>query len=90
MELLLEERLDETSAHKLQESLDKLMETSKDVRINAGKVSYITSPCIQILFNAGRSCSIKGIDFKITEKSNVVKRAFREVGLYAFINQRNW
>lgn len=89
VELLLDERLDEGSANKLKESLEELIALHENIKINAGKVSYITSPCIQILFNAGRSCSINGINFKITEKSNVVKRAFKEVGLYSFINQFN-
>lgn len=87
MELTLEERLDEGSAIKLKESLDELMSTREEIMVNAGRVSYITSPCIQILFNASKSCSVKGINFRITEKSNVVKKAFKEVGLYSFIRQ---
>lgn len=87
MELLLEEKLDEGTASSLKAKLDEMINKKQDIKINAEKVSYITSPCIQIIFNAGMSCSIHGINFEITKKSNVVKRAFREIGLKNFIEQ---
>ena len=73
--------LDLAYADKLKELLLTALAAGNDIWLDAGKVDRITTPCLQLFVAVARELSENGGSFKITQASEAVVTALKDIGL---------
>ena len=73
--------MDLTVAEDLRLGFMECLSHGKTIKIMAGEVERITTPCLQVLFAMKAKTSEQNIDFFIPEMSEAFQKALKEVGL---------
>ena len=80
-EIVLAPVLDLSLADQLKEIFLTALAAGGDIRLDAGKVDRITTPCLQLFVAADRAVSENGGKLKIVQASEAVVTALRDIGL---------
>lgn len=73
--------MDLTVAEDLRVSFLDCLSKNKTIKIMAGEVERITTPCLQVLFAMKSKTSEQNIDFLIPEISEPFQKALNDIGL---------
>lgn len=79
--IVLESRLDAAGADALKVTLLERLAAGTGLTLDAGEVSLIDTPAIQVLLGASRSCASNDSPFKIETASEPFREAFEILGL---------
>ncbi|WP_020593100.1 STAS domain-containing protein [Kiloniella laminariae] len=78
--------LDMASAEHLLELFVDSDNKSLNLKIDASAVEKVSTACIQIMHSAAISCIEAGRSFQISDASDALVTAFKDLGLYANIS----
>jgi anti-anti-sigma regulatory factor len=79
--LVLKAVMDLTVAEDLRMGFLDCLSRNKPIKILAGDVERITTPCLQVLLAMKNKASEQDIDFLIPQMSEAFHKALRDVGL---------
>ncbi len=80
-EVKLPSEMDLLSAEGLRDTLLNVLNEDKGLLIDASDVERVSTPCIEVLVAAQKSCAEAGYDFKISNSSQILVEAFSALGL---------
>ena len=76
---------DETDAAALKRRLETAMVKNRDLAIDAGAVTVLTTAGVQVLLAAAASAEAKHLQLTLTAKSSALIEAFGDLGLAEFL-----
>lgn len=82
---LMPDILDLMAVEGLHESLSSLILAGDNITIDCGEVARITTPAVQVLLSFAIDLEQAGHQLKIINVNNVMKEAFKLLGLETFL-----
>ncbi len=80
MELIIDGRIDSNTSAQLQESILEALDSSQQVILNLGQVSYISSAGLRSILMGQKTASAKRGSFKLSNVDPLVMEVFQTVG----------
>lgn len=79
--LVLQSVMDLTLAEDLRQGFLDCLAKGKTIKVMAGDVDRITTPCLQVLYAVKNKASSQNIGFFIPEMSEAFQKTLKDVGL---------
>lgn len=78
----LKEVMDIAFASDFQSELSQIFSKKVvQISIDSSRVQRLTTPCVQVLISAAKTCEGKGVKFILSNPSEVVQKVFNDLGL---------